>query len=386
MSAEDEHISGSTTPTPPTHERIGDNEMRDKHDAATTLASHDNVPEVDVVVEEECPNALIAEVARLRRALGDSERARKEVAQQREVEVAKLQQTVRALRAERAELHGAVRATRRKNEELHARLARSEELRAGLRRRAAERPPAERVLRRAFADKVEQLALTHARTTARMLNVQKRCFEEELESLEGEAHATVVAFERQFAKLRDDAAAKDEDHAREREAAFAKTAAVMAAVKRRIECADKALDMARCGRQRAEAAAKERHDALVGAVRERAQVRHELQRMCAEVGRKNSVIERLQHQLDAAIKELGRARACSAQAEKENLVVQQQAMPRRGAAAAVDVGKLGKLFASVIADFTASAQAELGAKDGVVVVDESPVVGATSHVANASTT
>lgn len=328
-------------------------------------------------------NEAIAEITRLRSELDKCEEECKKMSLAHSTEIEELMANIETMRNERVELCALLRLTRQNNEVLRERLVKSEELRAEMRRRASTRSPTERVLRRAFAEKVEQLALTHARTTARMLNVQKRCFEEELESLEGEAHATVVAFERQFAKLREDSVAKDEEHAREREAAFAKTAAVMAAVKRRIECADKALDMAKRGRKRAESAAKERHEALVKAVRERTLVTEEIGRISKEVSRKNAVIDRLQQQLDAAIKELGRARSRYSEMEKENLKHQQnQLTPKRafGGAPTMDVGKLSKLFASVIADYTAGAQA-----DGVVVVDESPIVsGTTPQIPNAT--
>ncbi len=177
------------------------------------------------------------------------------VAQAR-AELAQVRLELQASLAARDTLVAQLHAARVHSAEVQKRLERSERLRAKMRAARPKDTPTERTMRRAFAAKVEQLALTHARTTARMLNVQKRCFEEELESLEGEAQATCIAFERQFAELREEFNAKEEEHAKEREAAYAKTATVMAAVKKRFERMDAYVRTVEAQRDSAVAAAR----------------------------------------------------------------------------------------------------------------------------------
>jgi len=144
-----------------------------------------------------------------------------------------------------------------------------------------------------------------------MLNVQKRCFEEELETLEGEAHATVVAFERQLVSLKEESAAKDDEYNREKETTYAKTAAVMAAVRKKIENmqSDGGI-VQKLERERdvAVEAAKERHAALVDMYRERNEYKKQLENTTDDIHRKNSIVERLQQQLEGAMSELAKTR------------------------------------------------------------------------------
>lgn len=254
------------------------------------------------------------------------------------------------LRASHDALEVALRLSRSETAAISKRLKASEELRVRQRKLQRSRTPTERVMRRIFARKVEALALTHARTTARMLNVQKRCFEEELESLEAEAHATVVAFERQFAALRDDVAVKDEEHARERDAAYAKTAAVMAAVKKRIERADARLAAVERQRDAAAAAAHQRHALLDALARERAAARADAEAARTEVGRKNRLVDRLQTQLSATCAALAETRECL-NASKEGSENALPAIARLARRSPADAQRLGNLFATVIAEF-----------------------------------
>lgn len=255
-----------------------------------------------------------------------------------------------AARAQRDAVYSSLKAAQTENTKLRKRFKASEELRVRQRKMHNTRTPKERMLRRAFTRKMEALALTHARTTARMLNVQKRCFEEELESLEAEAHATVVAFERQFAALRDDVAAKDEEHARERDAAYAKTAAVMAAVKKRIERADARLAAAERQRDAAAGAAQQRHALLESLARDRAAARSYADSARSELSRKNRLVDRLQAELTAATAALAEARESN-----ERVVGRTTPSTRLGRArrltAPPNAQELGNIFASVIADF-----------------------------------
>ncbi len=210
---------------------------------------------------------------------------------------------------------------------------------------------------------MEELALTHARTTARMLNVQKRCFEEELESLESEAHATVTAFERHISSLRNDSNLRIANHQREKDAALAKTATVLDAVKRRMEAMERKLTEEQAARKRAEFAAHERHRQLVT-------VCNRLKIVEGEVTRKNNVIDTLQNQLDNSWGELRRTREIVANASVSNTAD----VPGCAAAARLlnartaprsdtDTKRLGAVFASVMADFV-NAQSDVSSGDG----------------------
>lgn len=107
---------------------------------------------------------------------------------------------------------------------LGSRLARSEELRARAHARPRTSAPTQRQMRRAFNAKVEELALTHARTTAQMLNVQKSCFEQELDALATEASASCTALENEVAAL---------------QAELARQQAELASMRSRAEAADR---------------------------------------------------------------------------------------------------------------------------------------------------
>ena len=197
-----------------------------------------------------------------------------------------------------------------------------------------------------------------------MLNVQKRCFEEELESLESEAHSTVLAFERQFAALRDDVAAKDEEHARERDAAYAKIAAVMDAVKKRIEQADARVVTMQKQRDSAVIAAKQRHELLGALARERAAAFADAEAVRMELSRKNRLVDQLQHELADIASALAVARAAPVAVLLErNSNTRNRPAARlardSNVSAPENARRLGDLLASVIADF-ANAHSEVG--------------------------
>lgn len=282
------------------------------------------------------------------------------------------------MRSERDALAADLSAARRDRAALARRLSASERERARLRTAA----PAERTMRRAFTAKVEALALTHARTTARMLNVQKRCFEEELESLEGEAQATVLAFERQLAQLREEAAARDDEHARDRDAAYAKTAAVMARVRARFAAMEARAAAAEAGRDAALAAARERHTLLEEVLRRRraAPVPSATPANVAEPGvlapattprreaqRKNAVIAGLQRELSSTQAALATAREEHARVStgrKPAGDAEKSAAARRPVLTdPEDAARLGKLFASVITDFAATGPGKTRGRD-----------------------
>jgi len=254
-----------------------------------------------------------AEVSRLRLEL---EQSRTEVnsLETYRAECETLRGELQTVKRERTKLIADLKKSNGERQKLKERLTLSEELRARNRIKKSSREPTERMMRKLFAEKVEELALTHARTTARMLNVQKRCFEEELETLEGEAHATVVAFERQLISLKEEAVAKEDEYNREKEATYAKTAAVMAAVRQKIENMEsntlEAGVVQRLEKEKhlAMKAAKDRHAALVDMHRERNEAKKELVAALEDIERKNSIVERLQQQLEGAMSELAKNR------------------------------------------------------------------------------
>lgn len=310
--------------------------------------------------------AARAEISQLRAEL----QAAKAAARAREARASlRLQQTTIALAKSRAQ-----------GNELQRRLELSEQLR--VRERTRSRTPTERVIRRAFAAKVEELALTHARTTARMLNVQKRCFEEELETLESEANATVTAFERHISSLRNESNLRMLNYQREKDAALSKTSSVLNAVKKRMEIIETKYKNEQNLRKRAELAANQRHNHLINLCNRFNGIQNEIKR-------KNSLINTLQVQLDNSSIELKRAR------ELANIKSKSSDVPKRGGAGGAggtpakllharsstttttttttaiaqrndtDTERLGAVFASVMADFV-NAQSDVSSGDGDV--------------------
>lgn len=248
-----------------------------------------------------------AEVEQLRLEL---EKSRSEMGslESYRAEAESLRTELHSVKRERSKLITALKKSNNDRKTLKERLVLSEEMRARNRIKKSSREPTERMMRKLFAEKVEELALTHARTTARMLNVQKRCFEEELETLEGEAHATVVAFERQLISLKEEYAAKEEDYNREKETTYAKTAAVMAAVRQKIEEGAVVVERLTKEKDMAVRAAKERHNALVEMLGQRKEAEKEFEKIVEDISRKNMVVERLQQQLEGAMSELAKTR------------------------------------------------------------------------------
>lgn len=92
----------------------------------------------------------------------------------------------------------------------------------------------QRLLRAAFQEKVRELTKAHSIKTTEMLNIQKKCFEEELEAMDAESQAASLDLQRELEVERGMRAEAEERYKREREAALEKTTATMVAVQRKM--------------------------------------------------------------------------------------------------------------------------------------------------------
>lgn len=215
--------------------------------------------------------------AALCRALAEAAALRKELGE-RDIERVNLKAQVEHLRGELdetklscAEMKATLAQQNARTAELHRRLVLSEQLRHNNTSPAKKRMPVssnDRVKRKIFNEKLNSLAKTHARTTAHMLNVQKRCFEDELEALEGEAKASIRAFEHHIAEL------QHQVHAISTE------------------------------KYHAENAAKNRHHLLLQVVKQRDALHAQSSSYSNTLLRKNVVIDQLQAQLDTTLAQL----------------------------------------------------------------------------------
>lgn len=92
----------------------------------------------------------------------------------------------------------------------------------------------QRLLRAAFQEKVRELTSAHSVKTTEMLNMQKKCFEEELEAMDAESQAALMGLQRELEMERGMRMEAEERYKREREAALEKTTATMVAVQRKM--------------------------------------------------------------------------------------------------------------------------------------------------------
>jgi len=205
----------------------------------------------------------LAEAAALRKQLGERDIERFNLKAQLEdmrVELSETKHSCTTMKTslERLDAH---------SKQLHSRLVLSEQLRISTKKRLI-LTSSDRVKRKIFNEKLNSLAKTHARTTAHMLNVQKRCFEEELEALEGEAKATISTFEQHISEL------QNQVHATHME------------------------------KLQAENAAKHRHSLVLQLVKQRDTLRNQCIGFSHTIQRKNAVIDQLQVQLDTTLAQL----------------------------------------------------------------------------------
>lgn len=92
----------------------------------------------------------------------------------------------------------------------------------------------QRLLRAAFQEKVRELTNAHSVKTTEMLNMQKKCFEEELEAMDAESQAALMGLQRELEMERGMRVEAEERYKREREVALEKTTATMIAVQRKM--------------------------------------------------------------------------------------------------------------------------------------------------------
>lgn len=92
----------------------------------------------------------------------------------------------------------------------------------------------QRLLRAAFQEEVREMADEHARSTTGMLNIQQKCFEDELEAMENESRACISNLWKELQDERDSKEHIIRSLQEERDAALAKTNTTMQAVQRKL--------------------------------------------------------------------------------------------------------------------------------------------------------
>lgn len=92
----------------------------------------------------------------------------------------------------------------------------------------------QRLLRAAYQEKVRELNTEHTMKTTEMLNLQKRCFEEELEAMGSEHQAALQKLHKELETERALRIAAEATYARERDLALEATTSTMHAVQRRV--------------------------------------------------------------------------------------------------------------------------------------------------------
>lgn len=286
-----------------------------------------------------------AGVDEVRRAWREAERERDVLA--REVETVRL----RARRAERE-------AQRLRAVNFRLRRAR------GL---PGEVPEGQRIMRRAFEERARVMANEHARKTAEMLNMQKACFEEELEAIDAEARATCGALEETLLEERDAAAREREAFEKERETALEKAGLTMDAVERKMALLHARATRLEREKTAAVAAGMERQ-ALLEAMSDAAAARDIENRRLdvisrgydSERVRKNALIDKLQREVNTMRNQLAEEReanrALSAQlcdeetARRDEQNRHSEDLEGCRKQSKGDVDRLGRLFASMIQD------------------------------------
>ncbi|CDF39440.1 unnamed protein product [Chondrus crispus] len=92
----------------------------------------------------------------------------------------------------------------------------------------------QRLLRAAYQEKIQELSMEHAHRTTEVLNMQKQCFEQELEALESESQAAINSLTRERDAEREARVREEQGYRRERQLALDKTTATMIAVQRKM--------------------------------------------------------------------------------------------------------------------------------------------------------
>eukprot|EP00177_Eucheuma_denticulatum_P003084 GFKZ01005564.1.p1 GENE.GFKZ01005564.1~~GFKZ01005564.1.p1 ORF type:complete len:513 (-),score=134.39 GFKZ01005564.1:3027-4565(-) len=92
----------------------------------------------------------------------------------------------------------------------------------------------QRLLRAAFQEKVRELTAEHSVKTTQMLNMQKKCFEEELEAMGMDSQMAVREVQRELEVERGLRRESEERYRKERELTLEKTTATMVAVQRKL--------------------------------------------------------------------------------------------------------------------------------------------------------
>lgn len=237
----------------------------------------------------------------------------------------------------------------------------------------------QRLLRAAFQDKIREISAEHAHKTTEMLNLQKKCCEEELEAMENESQATITSLQMELRAERATRERLTKQFQAERDGTLERTEATMYAVQRKL------------GQLHARSTRLEREKNALAAANSEKQVMIEVLASTAaakdverrrldllsktreeERQRKNKMIESLQNEVLELRKRLDQEGAVNASllTSIERLQNDRDGDLERHAEDMADCKKeskqeterLGRLFASVMQDF-ANAQSDVSTTD-----------------------
>ena len=237
----------------------------------------------------------------------------------------------------------------------------------------------QRLLRAAFQDKIREITAEHAHKTTEMLNLQKRCCEEELEAMENESQATITSLQMELRSERATRERLTKQFQAERDGTLERTEATMYAVQRKL------------GQLHARATRLEREKNTLVTANSEKQVMIEVLASTAaakdverrrldllsktreeERERKNKMIESLQNEVLELRKRLEQEGAVNAslltsierlQSDRDNDIERHaEDMADCKKESKQETERLGRLFASVMQDF-ANAQSDVSTTD-----------------------
>lgn len=237
----------------------------------------------------------------------------------------------------------------------------------------------QRLLRAAYQEKVRELSQEHALKITEMLNMQKRCFEDELEAVDAESQAAVAALTRERDAEREARVMAEERFQREREAALEKTTVTMVAVQRKVTQLHARATRLDREKKSLVATVSEKQvmiEVLAGAAAAKDVERRRLDLLSKtqeeERERKDALVEALQAEVAQLREKLGQERQVSLNliAQMDELEGERSGDRERHAEDLDDckqqskkeADRVGRLFASMIQDFT-NVQSDVSTND-----------------------
>lgn len=237
----------------------------------------------------------------------------------------------------------------------------------------------QRLLRAAYQEKVRELSQEHAQKTTEMLNMQKRCFEDELEAVDAESQTAIAALTKERDAEREARVRTEERFQRERESALEKTTVTMVAVQRKVTQLHARATRLEREKKSLTAVVSEKQimiEVLASAAAAKDVERRRLDLLSKtqeeERQRKDALVETLQTEVAQLREKLGQERQVNLHliAQMDELEGKRSGDRDRHAGDLDDckqqskkeVDRLGRLFASMIQDF-ANVQSDVSTND-----------------------